>query len=147
VLDAILTRRIKSGSLSVTWPNGRTSRYGESGSPGCEVAVRLVGRLTPIRLHPDLYLGQAYMDGTLRLERGSLWDLMNLLCRNIAVRRDRPMLRVVRPLFNRLIQHNSRGTPRKNVAHHYDLSDDLYRLFLDQDLRYSCAYFSVPDLK
>ena len=34
---------------------------------------------------------------------------------------------------------------RRNVAHHYDIGNDLYRLFLDDDLQYSCAYFTDPD--
>src|SRR3569832_1243296 len=41
---------------------------------------------------------------------------------------------------------NARATAKKNVAHHYDLSDELYRRFLDEDMQYSCAYFARPDM-
>ncbi len=148
MLDAMLERLIQTGSLSVTWPNGRTSRYGRDNAPGSAVAVRLVGPLTPIKLglYPDLYLGESYMSGALRLERGTLWDLMTLLARNQAIRRDGPLLRIARPLLNWVEQRNSRQSSRKNVAHHYDLSNELYRSFLDRDLQYSCAYFPRPDL-
>lgn len=148
MLDGKLERVIKAGSLSVTWPNGRISRYGRAKSSTPDVAIRLVGRLTPFKLglDPDLFLGEAYMDGALRLERGTLWDLMTLLGRNLAIQRDGPLRRLARPLFNWAVQRNSRGQSRKNVAHHYDLSNELYRTFLDQDLQYSCAYFPRPDL-
>src|SRR5690606_8367926 len=49
-----------------------------------------------------------------------------------------------RMLFRRLQQINYPGRSRRNVHHHYDLSGDLYRLFLDDDLQYSCAYFTHP---
>jgi len=148
VLDAMLERLLQTGSLSVTWPNGRTSRYGRNKAPNPDVAVRLVGPLTPLKLglHPDLYLGEAYMNGALRLERGTLWDLMTLLGRNLAIHQDGRLLRITRPLFNWAVQRNSRRLSRKNVAHHYDLSNELYRSFLDQDLQYSCAYFPHPDI-
>ncbi|WP_428928278.1 class I SAM-dependent methyltransferase [Marinibacterium sp. SX1] len=46
----------------------------------------------------------------------------------------------------RILQHNTAARSRANVAHHYDISDDLYRLFLDADMQYSCAYFARPDM-
>jgi len=147
-LDAKLGQLVQVGTLTVTWPNGRTARYGAAAEAAPDVAVRLVGTLTPLKLamHPDLYLGEAYMDGSLRLERGSLRDLMDLLCRNLLIQKDGPLLEFGRALLTRMFQHNSRASARKNVAHHYDLSNDLYRLFLDDDLQYSCAYFARPEL-
>lgn len=146
MLDASLRQFIRNGSLSIIWPNGRQTRYGGEDDP--QVVVRLTGLLTPLKLalHPDLYLGEAYMDGSLRLERGTLWELLNLLCKNLAGRRDGWLLRLARPILNSLTQRNSRRLALGNVAHHYDLSDELYRLFLDKDLQYSCAYFKRPDL-
>jgi cyclopropane-fatty-acyl-phospholipid synthase len=147
VLDARLRQFIKSGSLEVIWPNGRRARYGRDGAVP-QASVRLVGRLTPLKLalYPDLFLGEAYMDGMLRLEHGSLWDLLDLLARNVPVETDPGLLRAVRPTLNRMVQQNSRRLSRRNAAHHYDLSSELYRLFLDHDLQYSCAYFARPDL-
>lgn len=147
MLDARLRQFIKSGSLEVIWPNGRRARYGRDGAVP-QASVRLVGRLTPLKLalYPDLFLGEAYMDGMLRLEHGSLWDLLDLLARNVPVETDPGLLRAVRPTLNRMVQRNSRRLSRRNAAHHYDLSSELYRLFLDHDLQYSCAYFARPDL-
>ncbi|GAB1715184.1 MAG: cyclopropane-fatty-acyl-phospholipid synthase [Nitrobacter sp.] len=146
MLDAYLRQSVRNGSLGIIWPNGRQARYGEEHRP--QVVVRLNGPLTPLKLalHPYLYLGEAYMDGSLRLERGTLWDLMDLLCKNLAGQRDGWLLRLARPMISSLTQHNSRRLARRHVAHHYDLSNKLYRLFLDKDLQYSCAYFKRPDL-
>lgn len=153
MLHAKLDRLIQTGSLSITWPNGRTSRFGPQCGPatGPDVAVRLTGALTPVKLglHPDLYLGEAYMDGTLRVELGTLWDLFDLIGKNILHHsggQDGALLRLARPVVNWVTQQNSRRLARRNVSHHYDLSNDLYRLFLDDDLQYSCAYFARPDL-
>jgi cyclopropane-fatty-acyl-phospholipid synthase len=146
VLDAYLRQSVRNGSLGIIWPNDRQTRYGEEYCP--QVVVRLNGLFTPLKLalHPYLYLGEAYMDGSLRLERGTLWDLMDLLCKNLAGQPDGWLVRLARPIISSLTQHNSRRLSRRNVSHHYDLSNKLYRLFLDKDLQYSCAYFKRPDL-
>jgi cyclopropane-fatty-acyl-phospholipid synthase len=89
------------------------------------------------------------MDGDLVFERGELWDLLDLIGHNLAERgADRwPRLaRLRRGLLRRLRQANGRVAARRNVAHHYDLSNDLYRRFLDADMQYSCAYFAQPGL-
>lgn len=146
MLDAYLRQSVRNGSLGIIWPNDRQTRYGEEYCP--QVVVRLNGLFTPLKLalHPYLYLGEAYMDGSLRLERGTLWDLMDLLCKNLAGQPDGWLVRLARPIISSLTQHNSRRLSRRNVSHHYDLSNKLYRLFLDKDLQYSCAYFKRPDL-
>lgn len=153
MLQATLQQLIQAGSLSITWPDGRKSHFGPKIGSAAEpdVAVRLSGTLTPLKLalHPDLYLGEAYMNGTLRIERGTLPDLFELIGKNIqryAGGQDGPLLRLGRPLLSWVTQYNSRRLARRNVSHHYDLSDELYRLFLDADLQYSCAYFARPDL-
>lgn len=148
VLDALLRQFIRKGSLAVVWPNGRRGQYGKQDGREPSVAVRLIGRLTPLKLalHPDLFLGETYMDGSLRVERGTLWDLLELLGRNLPILPDGRLSRIWRPILNQVTQRNSRRLSRRNVARHYDLSYELYRLFLDHDLQYSCAYFARPDL-
>jgi cyclopropane-fatty-acyl-phospholipid synthase len=150
VLGKVLQRLIQCGRLTVIGPSGRQTTFGSASDPpgGPDVVVRIIGKLTPIKLalHPDRYLGEAYMDGTLVLERGTLWDLLELLGRNLE--RQKPdrtglIFRAVRLASNVLTQFNSRRMSRRNVAHHYDLSTEFYQLFLDDDLQYSCAYF--PD--
>jgi cyclopropane-fatty-acyl-phospholipid synthase len=98
-----------------------------------------------ILLNAGLAVGEAYMDGGLVLEEGGLADFINLIGLN-ARYRPRPPRGLVSQ-WKRIAQEaNARRRARRNVAHHYDLGDELYRRFLDRDLQYSCAYFSTPDM-
>src|SRR2546430_13103954 len=86
MLGKILRRRIKHGRLTIIRPDGHTEQFGEltAAKPRPDVAVRLKGALTSLKLslHPDLYFGELYVDGALIMERGTLWDLLELLGRN-----------------------------------------------------------------
>jgi cyclopropane-fatty-acyl-phospholipid synthase len=153
VLEQALTRFIKIGRLTIVRPDGRVLRVGKpsADAPHLDVVVRLSSSLTTLKvaLRPDLYFGEAYMDGSLAIEQGSLWDLFDLCGRNLAHRRSfgrNWLMRLARAFARRLQQRNSRRAARRNVAHHYDLSEDLFRAFLDQDMQYSCAYFGQPAL-
>jgi cyclopropane-fatty-acyl-phospholipid synthase len=85
-------------------------------------------------------VGEAYMDGDLVIERGSLYDLLAVGTRNLRGTRTRHLpWGTGRP-------RNPPRAARRNVAHHYDLSSEFFRLFLDEDLQYSCAYFPHPGL-
>jgi cyclopropane-fatty-acyl-phospholipid synthase len=130
----------------VTTAGGRTYTFGDgTGSP---LAIRFTnaGAQRAVLFDPELKFGEAYMDGTIVVEQGSIADLLGLLLsqghrwpRNWAV------LRLLRYLFRRLQQLNLRSRARNNVAHHYDLDGRLYALFLDADQQYSCAYFENSD--
>ncbi|MGH9550026.1 MAG: class I SAM-dependent methyltransferase, partial [Terriglobales bacterium] len=96
---------------------------------------------------PDLYLGEAYMNGSLVFERGNLWDLLDLFGRNqmeSAHSRFEYLRRFAKALLRHFRQRNAFRTARRNVTHHYNLSHALFEAFLDQDLQYSCAYFPAP---
>jgi cyclopropane-fatty-acyl-phospholipid synthase len=149
MLRKTLGRLIKSGRLTVIRPDGAELQFGEvnAAEPLPDVAVRLKGALTAwkLALHPDLYFGELYMDGALILERGTLWDLLEFLGRNLAEQRRLPGNAAIGPLravLRRIQQSNSRRAARRHAAHHYDLSHQHYRQFLDTDLQYSCAYFA-----
>jgi cyclopropane-fatty-acyl-phospholipid synthase len=151
MLERTLIRFIKIGRLTVVDSKGRRVCAGclSEEVPQLDVVVRLATRLTALKiaLRPNLYLGEAYMDGSLALERGSLWDLFDLCGRNLANRRSWHnflVVRVAQAMRRLLWQYNSRPRSRRNVAHHYDLSETLFRSFLDKDMQYSCAYFSRP---
>ena len=95
-------------------------------------------------LNPDLYFGEAYSNGTVMLENGSLTDFLNIILGNIG----RNEINIFSKLINKakgsyryLTKFNFVPKSKKNVTHHYDISDDLYNLFLDQKRQYSCAYF------
>ena len=88
------------------------------------------------------------MDGALRVEGGTIYDLLNLCLANLGCGGGHWIQRahaLGRRVARRLMQHNSVAVARKNVAHHYDLSDALYELFLDADRQYSCGYFISSD--
>lgn len=119
------------------------------GLPQLDFGIRIKDRWTAnlLALDPEYQFGQAWMEGTLTIEQGSLDGLMNLIGRNM-VRKPRPgPLAWGREWLARaLARTNSLGQARRNVAHHYDLSEAFYRLFLDADLQYSCAYFADPSM-
>jgi cyclopropane-fatty-acyl-phospholipid synthase len=152
MLQSVLTRFIKTGKLTLIMPNGDRSVFGNGdGEANSDLIVRLKGWATPLKLAawPDLYLGEAYMNGSLILERGDIWDLLALCARNWPRRTvgDDSVLRyLLERLAGYLQQRNTRWASRRHVAHHYDLSRQLFDAFLDQDLQYSCAYFSSASL-
>jgi cyclopropane-fatty-acyl-phospholipid synthase len=99
-----------------------------------------------ILLNPELALGETFMDGSFVIERGSIADALAILLGQPDVLPGwaKPQW-WARYLVRHLRQLNLRGRSRHNVAHHYDLDDHLYALFLDADRQYSCAYFETPD--
>jgi cyclopropane-fatty-acyl-phospholipid synthase len=145
-LERLLKRLIRTGSLTVVLPSGEALQAGD-GTASEPVRIRLRDNRTAWRLalYPGLGLGEAWMDGDVVLEKGALWDLMDLIGRNLSLRPPPRRGRLAR-LWRRIEQANDRTAARRNVAHHYDLSLDLYRRFLDADLQYSCAYFERPDM-
>jgi len=97
----------------------------------------------------ELAAGEAYMDGTMRFEEGStLRDFLTLFSVNRLSLGNYPiqkLLRAVKMRFRKRQQSNRKGQAQQNVAHHYDLGNDFYRLFLDENMLYSCAYFRHPE--
>lgn len=147
MLAWLLENLIKVGCLTVIDANGKKREYRGSGGP--EVTIRLHKRSLnwTLPLNPELRLGEAYMDGTLTVENGSIYDLLDLVGRNYANLQQSPFHRIgelCRLICRPIHQFNPPWRSRANVAHHYDLSGELYDLFLDQDRQYSCAYFNDP---
>ena len=93
---------------------------------------------------PDLYFGEAYTDGSIKLENGSLSEFLELAMKNIG-RGDTnyysKILNKLRGTYRYLTSFNLISKSRTNVAHHYDISEKLYDFFLDKNRQYSCAYF------
>ncbi len=144
----LLRRLIRYGRLTVIDAQGRIHRFVGQGGP--EVLIRIHDTALERRLlfQADLALGEGYTEGRLTVEEGSLYDLLDLLGRNYQLARQRGPLRWLNRIeraFRRLYQINPKERARRNVAHHYDLNGELYRLFLDQDRQYSCAYFEHPE--
>ncbi|UWQ21347.1 cyclopropane-fatty-acyl-phospholipid synthase family protein [Jannaschia sp. W003] len=141
----LLRRVVRLGRLEVAYPDGLVEGYG-SGEGAPHVAARLHTdrAVRAILLDPELALGEAWMDGTLTLNRGTLHDFFTLLARNGGRHNAGPLVGAgykLRYAVRRWAQANGVGRARANVAHHYDLGDDFYALWLDEDHQYSCAYF------
>ena len=85
----------------------------------------------------------------MRFEEGStLRDFLQLFSINRLSLGSYPIqkvLRAIRMRFRKRQQSNRKGQAQQNVAHHYDLGNDFYKLFLDRNMLYSCAYFRTPD--
>jgi cyclopropane-fatty-acyl-phospholipid synthase len=147
-LHDLLLKIIKRGNLTV-WGQAGERHYGSGG--GRSVTVRFTDKAAERELcsDPQLKLGELYMNGRLVVERGDVYELLALIKDNTLSEGltlgmvSRGILRIIEAQFrNRIpINHN-----RKNVAHHYDLDEKLFSLFLDEDWQYSCAYFNPPDL-
>ncbi len=93
---------------------------------------------------PDLYLGEAYTDGKIVIENGSLSEFLDLALMNIGRREINIISYLINKLrgsYRYLTNFNFIKKSKMNVSHHYDISDDLYDLFLDPKRQYSCAYF------
>ena len=146
LLAKLLSRLVRNGHLTVIDPCCGTWRFG--GGDGPAVSVRLTDKALPAQLlaNPSLALGEAYMDGTLRIETGSLRDLLSICMADLDAVDALPGKRIRQGLdafLSRRLHHNPINRARCNVAHHYDLSTELYDLFLDADRQYSCAYFAT----
>lgn len=147
LLQVFLNRIVCEGTLTLIDAKGRSSRLGDGTAPHCTVRIAPDLRAIGLVFNPPLFLGEAYMNGKIAIENGSIGDLLEILLRNYRHLERHWVSRAARVLNrqgNRLQQYNPIHRARRNVAHHYDLSGELYDLFLDSDRQYSCAYFASP---
>ena len=95
-------------------------------------------------INPDLYFGEAYMNGSLVIENGTITEFLDLAFRNIGrgdINFYGTVIKKIKGTFRYLTSFNKIVKSKENVAHHYDISEKLYDLFLDKNRQYSCAYF------
>lgn len=148
LLTSSFRRGVLRGSLRVTFASGTVRTFGNGvGEP---LAIRFgdAAAERALLLDPALKLGELYADGRLVLEEGSLYELIALFKRSAKKAATVPAAAVY-ALRYAASYGRTRLSPevsRRNVAHHYNLDERLYRLFLDQDMQYSCAYFETPGL-
>jgi cyclopropane-fatty-acyl-phospholipid synthase len=149
LLARLFARLIRLGRLTVVDADGRKHVFtGEAAAPA--VTIRLHDRSLhwKLALRPSLYAGEAYTDGTLTVENGSVWDFLDLVGRNLDTAPEDPLVTVsdrVDRLMRRFQQFNPVPRARRNACHHYSLSTAFYDGFLDADRQYSCAYFRSPE--
>ncbi|WP_375269291.1 class I SAM-dependent methyltransferase [Phenylobacterium sp.] len=146
LLVKLLRRAVRLGSLALIDPWGERHVVGTGDAPFVTVRLTEPGEAARLLASPSLRAGEAYMDGSLVIEEGSLRDflLIGVAAAGELANEARAVKEIAAPL-TKLRRHNPIARARANVAHHYDLSEEFYRLFLDDDLQYSCAYFQSGD--
>jgi cyclopropane-fatty-acyl-phospholipid synthase len=148
-LSHMLKSFVRVGTLTVIDADGKVHVF--AGAPGLRVTMRLTDKSLyhKLFLNPELHAGEAYMDGRMSFEDGStLRDFLTLFSTNRLSLGSYPLQKVLRRIsraLKRFQQANRVGEAQANVAHHYDLGNDFYRLFLDRGMQYSCAYFTSDD--
>ena len=148
LFQKLLQKVIQDGNLRLIDSKGKITDCGDGKGPRCTMRIKKRILEYKLVLNPPLYLGEAYMDGDIVLDEGTLRDFIELLARNYHNLENNRLVRLGFALgghVRRLKQYNPIGKAQQNVAHHYDLSGQLYDLFLDADRQYSCAYFRNGD--
>src|ERR1700738_3765838 len=143
LLSRLFERIITIGRLRVIDAGGSLHAFDGSSGPGVTIRLHDSALHWKLAVRPRLYFGEAFMDGKLTVEEGSLYDLIDLLAVNLEAMPAGVIARPLHgsvPLSPRIHQYNPLPRARQNVAHHYDLSDQFYELFLDRDRQYSCGY-------
>jgi cyclopropane-fatty-acyl-phospholipid synthase len=148
VLDPLFARVMRRGKLDVIWADGSTSRYGDGS--GLPAAIHFKDRAAEWRvaINPLLALGEMYMDDRVEFPGDTLLNFIMLANENWGPFTQLPWVAALfklRFFARHFTQNNNRFRSRRNVAHHYDLDERLYRLFLDRDMQYSCAYFETQE--
>ncbi len=143
-LSNMLKSFVRVGTLKVVDAKGQVHVF--AGAPGPEVTMVLSDPSLYRKLffNPELHAGEAYMDGRLRFEDSSLRDFLTLFSMNRLSLGSYPLQKALKRVsrgLKRFQQLNPVGKAQQNIAHHYDLGNDFYRLFLDEGMQYSCAYF------
>lgn len=145
LFSSLMKHTVRTGAIRIVDAKGNARVYGDGSPPSCTLRFRKAGLEESLVLNPALRVPEAYMEGDLVVEDGTLHDFIELAARNHGHVEDFPLARALRWIgigSRRIRQHNPIGVARKNVSHHYDLSDELYARFLDRDRQYSCAYFT-----
>src|ERR1700704_4114775 len=143
-LSHMLKSFVRIGTLRVIDADGETHLV--AGTPGPSVTMPLTDRSLYRKLffNPELHAGEAYMDKRMLFPDSTLRDFLTLFSVNRLSLGSYPLQKVLRTIsrgLKRFQQANRVGQAQRNVAHHYDLGNNFYRLFLDEGMQYSCAYF------
>ena len=151
LIDSFFARAFKRGQITVIEPDGSSRTYGQPDPDLNPVTVRLKpGTIRRIMLDPATGAAEAFMDGSITIEQGDILDLLSLATASNRWEQGSPALnptamgKAIAWTRFRIDRLNMARRSKRNVAHHYDLNDRLYDLFLDRDRQYSCAYFTDP---
>lgn len=145
LLSAALDQLITRGRLVVTFPSGEQRQFGEDAGSAVIVAIKDASALSRLMANAELAFGELYVDGLIAIDGDDIDGLLALVLQNL---RRHGFKTGATPPGMRLFEAprreiNDRKRAERNVAHHYDISNELYRVFLDEDLQYSCAYYET----
>ena len=115
-------------------------------TPPVKIKFKRSSTALKLLIRPELYFGECYMNGDILIENGELSDALKIVCSNIEINKnkiDKLFSKILSPIGIIFSKVNTISISKKNVAHHYDLSNDLYKKFLDKKMQYSCAYFDT----
>ena len=149
MLFSVLKKLNFEGTLEIIDSNDKVYKFGNS-NPHISIKLKNKSIERKLFINPNLYLGEAYMNEELVVEKGTIEDFINLItnCYDDFVSNNKlyKFYEFLSSIFMPFHQINQLINSKKNVAHHYDINEDLYKLFLDQDMQYSCAYFHNPNI-
>ena len=143
----IIGEKEKKGSLRLNYRGLEEVSFGDGTGPQFSVRLNSLWTILRIVRNTDLGCGESYMDEGWILERGDLGDFLKMVCRN-QTSAEKSIPGTAIRTASRFMFRDRRNNPRKsrrNVAHHYDIGNDLYEAFLDEGMNYSCAFFEQPD--
>jgi cyclopropane-fatty-acyl-phospholipid synthase len=155
ILDRFLERGVRQGVLELARPDGSLRRFGTPAEGFPHVRIRLTDKGAERRILRDPRLGaaEAFMDGQLEVEQGDIMNLVYLLRANARwdkggeLKEQTALKKVLGKAVTLVDGINRAASAKKNVAHHYDVGNDLYNLFLDiEHMQYSCAYWPSDDI-
>ena len=144
MLIEFLKNNVKHGTIHIYLPD-RTMQVVGQGEPEAHWVFNDASTMRRILREPDFELGETYMDGGWHTNPGGLITLIEILMRNFKeTKEDGFMKKFVAGVSKVLALGNRVTRSYKNVAHHYDLDEWVFRRFLDKGMFYSCAYFEYP---
>jgi len=144
LLVPLVAKFVRIGRIQLIFPDNASAVFGSAEGTPIAVKVNRPSCLLKILLQPELAVGEAFMAGDLEIDDDNLVEFLGLLLRNEELLADTRLMREVnriRNAFDRIFRTNTSHRSRKNVAHHYDIGNDLYASFLDEEMLYSCAFF------
>jgi cyclopropane-fatty-acyl-phospholipid synthase len=147
LIGRLIDQILPVGSITIIQPDGSRETHGAGGGKHLTVKVHDRRAALDIFRNPRLKLGELYMDGRLTIEDGTILDLLELIvgAKPWEEGRRKALGKGKAGKLVSLLRRNGVRKSRKNVAHHYDIGNELYALFLDEDLQYSCAYWTDPE--
>ena len=149
MLFSVLKKLNFDGTLEIIDSNEKIYKFGSSNP---QVRIRLKNKSIERKLffNPNLHIGEAYMNEELIIEKGTIEEFLNLItnCYEDFISNNKfyKFYEYLSSILMPLQQINQLVNSKNNVAHHYDINEDLYKLFLDKDMQYSCAYFHNPNI-